>query len=131
MFSRTSLITFFRSQLSAFVGGLVDYAIMIICTELLGIHYVLSIAIGGIIGAIVNYTINRYWAFKAREESKTTQIPKFIVVVIGSILLKSSGTFLFTEYLKLDYRISRLLTDAIVAFGFNYTLQKIWVFKST
>lgn len=120
-----------KSQLSAFVGGIVDYGVMLLCTELLGIHYVISIGIGGTIGAAVNYSINRYWTFDSRDQSKATQIPKFIVVVIGSIILKAGGTYLLTEIFSIDYRISRLITDACVAFGFNFTLQKFWVFRQT
>lgn len=120
---------FARAQLSAFLGGLVDYLVMLFFTEAIGFHYVLSIAIGGIIGAVCNFTINRYWAFNSVAESTGNQLVKFIFVVIGSILLKSSGTYFLTELFYIDYRISRLLTDAVVSFGFNYLLQKFWVFR--
>ena len=126
-----SIDIFARSQVSAFIGGVVDYLAMIFFTEIVGIHYVASIALGGIVGGVVNYSINRYWAFDARDGKKRTQLPKYLVVAIGSILLKSSGTYALTEWLRLDYRISRLIIDAFVAFGFNFMLQKYWVFKKT
>lgn len=123
------LAVFARSQVAAFIGGLVDYGTMVLLTELFGIHYVYSIAVGGVVGAIVNYTISRYWAFDARDEPKKTQIPKYIIVAMGSIVLKAGGTYVFTEFIGLDYKVSRLIVDAFVAFGFNFTLQKYWVFK--
>ncbi len=122
-------MTFLKSQISAFFGGITDYLVMLYCVERLGIHYFYAIGIGGFIGAIVNYTISRYWAFDAREEKIWTQLIKYAAVSLGSIILKSSGTFLLTEMSSWDYRITRLLVDGIVAFGFNYTLQKLWVFK--
>jgi putative flippase GtrA len=51
------------------------------------------------------------------------------MVVAGSIMLKSAGTYLVTTWLILDYKISRILVDIIVSLGFNYTLQTYWVFK--
>lgn len=102
---------------------------MLVCVELFDTHYVTGIVIGGIIGAVVNYSINRYWSFAGNNEGAQQQIGKFIIVVIGSILLKSGGTTLLTEVLFIDYKVSRLITDAVVSFGFNYVLQRWWVFR--
>lgn len=122
-------MTFIKAQFSAFIGGISDYLIMIACVELLGIHYIPAIAVGGLIGAVINYSISRSWAFNAREEKIKTQFLKYALVAIGSIVLKSGGTYVLTEMAFIDYRISKLIVDGIVAFGFNYTLQKFWVFK--
>lgn len=125
----SSIFTFLKAQASAFVGGLVDYLVMIVCTEAFGIHYTLSILISGSIGAIVNFSINRKWTFQAEKGNLKYQVPKFIVMVIGSILLKSGGTYLITNWLNINYKIGRILTDLIVSLGFNYTLQNYWVFR--
>jgi putative flippase GtrA len=124
-----SAYTFAKAQLSAFLGGVIDYLVMIFITEVLGIFYSISIIISGLLGAIANFSLNRYWAFKSTEASTKAQLHKFIFVVLGSVALKSSGTFLFTETLQIDYKITRLMVDAIVSIGFNFTLQKFWVFK--
>ncbi|WP_214225493.1 GtrA family protein [Pedobacter sp. B4-66] len=132
MSKKNAVFVFAKAQLSAFTGGIVDYLVMILCTELLGIHYTISIAIGGIVGAVVNFSVNRYWTFttaKASHAPVGQQLIKFIFVVGGSILLKSSGTYLFTNWLKLDYKICRVIVDIIVSLGFNYVLQKYWVFR--
>lgn len=126
---RKSLYIFAKAQLSAFIGGIIDYIVMIACTELLGIHFTISIGIGGIIGAIVNFSINRYWTYQAKSTPAGRQILKFILVVAGSILLKSSGTYLVTTFLHIDYKISRIIIEIFVSLGFNFVLQKYWVFK--
>ncbi|WP_316792654.1 GtrA family protein [Pedobacter frigoris] len=134
MDKRKSVYTFAKAQLSAFSGGIVDYLVMVTCTELLHIHYTISIAIGGIIGAVVNFSVNRYWTFTANKASESpvgNQLLKFIFVVAGSIMLKSSGTYLFTNWLNLDYKITRIMVDIIVSLSFNYVLQKYWVFKKS
>jgi len=120
---------FLKAQISAFLGGVIDYLVMLYCVEILHIHYIPAIAIGGLVGAVVNYSIGRNWAFRSKSEGITTQFSKYAIVSLGSIILKSSGTFILTETIKIDYRLTRLMIDAIVAFGFNFTLQKYWVFK--
>lgn len=132
MVKKNSVYIFAKAQLSAFTGGIVDYLTMIFCTELLGVHYTISIAIGGIVGAVVNFSVNRYWTFDDNRASQSPvgkQLLKFIFVVAGSIGLKSGGTYLMTTGLHLDYKISRIFVDIIVSLSFNYVLQKYWVFK--
>lgn len=126
------IFTFAKAQVSAFLGGVLDYVVMIACTELLHIHYTVSIMISGTIGAILNFSLNRYWAFKAKKADQSPvskQLIRFCLMVTGSVLLKASGTYILTTWLKTDYRISRLVIDIIVSLGFNYVLQNYWVFK--
>ena len=124
---------FAKAQVSAFIGGLTDYGIMVFITEVFHVHYTISIAISGIIGAVVNFSLNRYWTFPTKElrykNSVKKQLLRFVFVVINSILLKSSGTYLITTFLKIDYKISRIIVDLIVSIAVNYNLQKNWVFK--
>lgn len=124
-----SIRTFSKAQLSAFIGGLVDYAVMIVCTELFHVYYPISILISGLVGAVVNFSINRYWTYQAQHFGIGKQLVKFIAVVLGSILLKAFGTYIVTNWLSIDYKISRVLVDIVVSLGFNYTLQTYWVFK--
>jgi len=121
---------FAKAQLSAFLGGIVDFLVMVSCVELFSRSYIEGIIIGGLIGAVVNYSINKYWTFnKDKKQVSQNAFFKFLFVLLGCIVLKSAGTYFFTEIVQVDYKISRLITDAFVAFGFNYTLQRLWVFK--
>ncbi len=124
---------FIKAQISSFLGGVVDYLIMVFFTEIFNLHYTISIAIGGVIGAILNFSLNKKWTFysksKSYKNSSSKQFLKFIIVVLNSILLKASGTYFITTFLGFDYRISRIATDLIVSIVFNYTLQKYWVFR--
>ncbi|MGB9686074.1 MAG: GtrA family protein [Rectinema subterraneum] len=54
---------FAKAQVSAFLGGVVDYSVMILFVQLFHIHYTIAIIAGGIVGAAVNFAINRYWSF--------------------------------------------------------------------
>lgn len=126
-----SIRQFLKAQLSAFVGGAVDYGIMLLCKEIFGFSVTNAIRISGTIGAVVNYSINRFWTFKDDDSQAPvrSQLWKFVIVVIGSILLKSYGTPLLSNLTSIDYKITRLIIELIVSLGFNYPLQKYWVFK--
>ena len=141
---------FVRAQCSAFVGILVDYAVMIFFTDFVGLHYTVSIAIGGMVGAAVNFSLNKIWAFHVNGESYkfnfSQQLLRFVCVATGSIILKIVGTYFLTSLVlyyfqgmkfgryiiteKLIYKYCRLVADIIVSCFFNYKLQRHWVFKS-
>lgn len=132
MVKKKPVFIFAKAQISAFIGGVTDYIVMIACTEWLHIHYTISIVISGLIGAVINFSINRYWAFRDNESNKspiTSQLGKFLLMLAGSIGLKAAGTYLLTQGLKIDYRISRIIIDIVVSLGFNFILQNFWVFK--
>jgi len=127
-----SVKLFLKAQVSAFSGGVTDYGLMILLTEWLHIHFTISILISGTMGGMVNFCINRFWAFKSNDgyhSSTSGQLIRFFTVVLGSISLKSAGTYLLHRSLNLDYKLGRLLIDSIVSYGFNYPLMKYWVFK--
>lgn len=133
MIKWSSIKIFLKAQVSAFSGGVTDYGLMILLTEMLHIHFTISILISGTLGGMVNFSINRYWAFKSEDGYTITarqQFIRFFSVVLGSISLKSTGTYLLHRTLNLDYRIGRLLIDSIVSNGFNYPLMKYWVFNT-
>jgi putative flippase GtrA len=141
---------FVKAQLSAFVGIVVDYAVMIFFTAIVGFHFTLSIAIGGVIGAAVNFSINKIWTFQTKKSSYqfnlSQQLWRFICVLIISIVLKIIGTFGLTSlvlhffegetifgYVIVEsfiYKYCRLVIDILVFCFVNYKLQRHWVFRS-
>lgn len=131
--SFTSIKIFLKAQVSAFSGGVIDYGLMVLLSEVLHIHFTISILISGTMGGIVNFCINRFWAFKSEQGyplAAKNQLFRFFSVVLGSITLKSAGTFMLHQLFNINYRIGRLLIDSIVSYGFNYPLMKLWVFRS-
>jgi len=120
---------FLRAQLSAFLGGMADLSIYSFCYKVLNFSAPFSNTISGSLGAIINFLINRYWSFKNTRASIGSQLWKFVVVVIGSIMLKSVGIHFFVDIWEWHFFLSKLLVEIIVSLGFNFTLQKYWVFK--
>ena len=120
---------FFKAQLSAFVGGLSDFGIYTFCYKVLSFSPAFSNVISGSLGAIVNFVINRYWSFNNTAAPLASSFGKFVVVVAGSILLKSGGIYLLDDIWHLHPLVSKVIVEIIVSLGFNYTLQRFWVFK--
>ena len=120
---------FLKAQLSAFVGGLTDFGIYTFCFKVLTLSAPLSNVVSGSLGAVVNFLINRYWSFDSQNESIGNQLWKFVIVVVGSILLKSTGIYLLVDLWNMHFILAKISVELIVSLGFNFVLQKYWVFK--
>ncbi|MGV6946165.1 GtrA family protein [Sphingobacterium kyonggiense] len=120
---------FFKAQLSAFLGGLADFGIYTFCYKILLFTAPFSNVVSGSLGAIVNFTINRYWSFNNTAVPLASQLWKFILVVAGSITLKSLGIHLLVDIWHWHFLLSKLILEIVVSLGFNFTLQKYWVFR--
>ena len=129
MDKKTFLKVFAKSQIASFVGSVVDFIVMVFCTEILGVYYVVSRAIGAAIGAVVNFIANRHWTWKAADKKLGPQAAKFTLTATVSLLLNTAGVWLCTEFLAFDYKISWLVVSLIVGIGFNFVMHKIFVFK--
>ncbi|MDB5119135.1 MAG: polysaccharide biosynthesis protein GtrA [Sphingobacteriales bacterium] len=130
---KNALFIFAKAQTVSFIGGLADYALMISLTEWAHIHYTISIMISGIIGALINFNLNRSWTYMSDRFYATTmanQLVKFSFVVAVSIASKSFGTYLLTSRFAINYKISRLMVELLVCYAFNFPLMKYWVFKN-
>ena len=127
------LKTMSKAQLSALIGGAVDYLSMIYITDYLHVYFAYSIIISGFIGALVNFSLNRNWSFKEKHRNYSdpllSQVLKFIPVVLNSVILKSIITYSIVRFLFINYKLARIITDIVVSVAVNYPLQKVWVFK--
>lgn len=122
-------LSFGKAQISAFIGGASDFSIYTLCLQFLGLPAHISNIISGSLGAVVNFIINRYWAFDSTSTPVGKQLWKFVIVVIGSISLKSAGIYILVDSIGMNPFYSKVIVEVVVSLGFNFVLQKYWVFK--
>ena len=130
---RRLILNFSQAQISAGAGSVVDYGLMVLSVEVFHWDLFWAVACGGVVGAIINFSLNRYWTFRDKQHAYRhglkTQLLKFAATVTGSILLKYLGTYALEHGLGIDYKIGKLISDLFVSVLFNYTLQRFWVFR--
>ena len=125
----TGLGYFLRSQGSAALATAVDFGVFLFLYKVIGIYYVWATAIGATCGAVCNFVINRYWAFKVSNGKMSKQAIRYIIVALGSLLLNTYGLYLFTEFSGLDPFYGKIVVSLLVGWCFNYVLHRYWVFK--
>ncbi len=142
--------TFLRSSVSSQVASWVDlgmsmlrYAFVFTGLETF-YRSNLSVALGAVAGGIVNCCINYRFTFHAKGQSVKAVSVKYFMVWTGSLLLNMYGTTGLATLLShwqwlinLGFRpdgifaASRLAASLVVSWGWNFVLQRNFVYRPT
>ena len=121
-------IQFFRY---CFVGGLaflVDYGLLFLLSDKVGLHYLLSASIAFIAGLVVNYVISTFWVFsESKYSDKRKEFAIFAIIGIIGLGLTEGLMWFFTDLVGLHYMLSKLVTAALVLL-WNFIARKIILF---
>lgn len=104
----------------------------------------ISVAIGAVVGGIVNCTINYKFTFHAVGQSVRAVAVKYVLVWTGSLLLNMYGTTYAAKALShwqwlLDmgftevgiFSVATLIVSLLVSWFWNFTLQRNFVYRPT
>ncbi len=126
---RSLLKLFIWAQGAAIIGTVVDFLATILFTEVIGVLYWISNAIGAAFGAITNFLLGRYWVFEAKHRKIEVQAFRYFLVSVGSLILNTLGVIFLTEFFEFHYVWSKVIVAIIIAVTFNFFLQKNYVYK--
>lgn len=114
------------------VGALcfvIDYGILFVLTEFVGLYYLLSSAISFSISVIVNYILSILFVFDTNTENNG--IRNFVLFVIFSIigLLLTTGIMkLGVDILSWNYMLVKIFATGIVMV-YNFITRKLFLEK--
>jgi putative flippase GtrA len=113
--TNSAFIQFFRY---IFVGGaafIVNLFALWFLTEITGFHYLISAAIGFVLGLITNYILSTAWVFSTHKiDSKTKEFGIFLIIGLIGLIINEILLWLFTDIAGIYYLISQIITAAIV-----------------
>jgi len=122
---------FLRSLLTSLFTTALDFGTLVGLTELAHVNYVLSTWLGSVAGALVNFMINKQWAFSARHAPTGPAFGRFLIVQAGASGLHTLGVWLFTRFGRLPYPASKAIVAALVYLSWNYPLNRWFVFPTS
>jgi len=117
-----------RSQIASMVATLADNSIYAILNEIFLVWYAAAVAMGAFCGAVIHFTLGRYWAFIAIEGKFQGQAFRYGLVALSSLLLNTGAVVLLTEN-GLHRHVSKAIVAVSVGLFFNYPLHRYFVFS--
>src|SRR5258708_17846401 len=120
---------FQRAWVASAVATVVDYGTFTVLVEVVGVYTGTSRALGALLGAITNFTLNKLYTFRTRQNSVLVEAPRYAAISLTSLLLNTVGVILLTEGLRWNPLFAAALVGVLVSLCWNLPLHRIFVFR--
>jgi len=120
---------FQRAWVASAVATAVDYGTFTILVEIVGVYTGTSRALGALLGAVTNFTFNKLYTFKTRQNSVLVEVPRYAAISLTSLLLNTVGVILLTEGLRWNPLVAAAVIGITVSLCWNLPLHRIFVFR--
>jgi putative flippase GtrA len=117
-----------RNSVAGAAATSCDYAAFTLLASVLGLRAAIATAIGCVLGGAVNFALNRAWAFSS-SGPLARMAQRYVVISGASAVLNTGFVLILLELGSLPSHAAWWLARGVVYFGWNYPLQKHWVFQ--
>ncbi len=115
--------------LAAFGGFAADYAVLLMLKEWVGLHYLVAVPLAFLAGIAVNYLIGIWFVFRRGNLSLARELLLFVTISMLALAITEGSMYLFTDLLRVDYRISRLVSG-VVTYLFNFFSRRFVIYRT-
>jgi len=117
----------FRNVVAGFVATVADFAVVAFLVEGKVLSPALATALGCGVGAVVNFSVNRVWAF-GTDGPKLAQAGRYAFVSTSSAVLNSGLVAVMLLLPAVPYQLAWVLVRGAVYLTWNFPLQRDYVF---
>jgi putative flippase GtrA len=110
------------------VGSMLDVAVLVLMVEH-GAPVAAAAFCGATAGAVANFALNKYFAFRDRSPINGRQLARFGLVAVATALLMAGAMQLVAVKLGVPYLFAKLICAAIVFAVWTYPAQRRLVFR--
>ncbi len=115
---------FFVGATAALVDWLLYWALVKYGT----LHYLLAAMLSFIASTAVNYILSIKWVFRSGRHNRYVEIGLVFFVSLIGLLFNELFLYIFADYFRLHYMISKVAATGIVFF-WNYLSRKKFIFN--
>jgi putative flippase GtrA len=118
-----------RAIFSSNVAFAVDFGLLVLLTEVVHLHYLISNIIAFMTGTSLLYILSVFWVF-SRRAIQSKHLEYWLFILIGAVGVGFNELFiwLFTEKVHIYYLYSKIIAGSIVFF-WNFLSRRFILFK--
>ena len=111
------------------IGTGAHYLVLIMLVERAGIDPVTATSVGFVVGALVNYALNRRYTFQSSKPHRDAS-PKFLTIAIITGIANSLLVYGGVDLMGANYLLVQISATSIV-FLANFALNSLWTFRES
>ncbi len=127
--TKKEIATLWRYGLASTISYLINVAIVVVMTDLLDVHYLISSVAGYASIVITSYIFSVAWVFTERKiSSRKKEFVAFTLITIFAMCMNLVSMWVFTEGLHWHYVVSNVVTNFLATL-WGYIPKKIFLFS--
>ena len=107
---------------------IIDYSLLYVFTDIVGINYLVSSALSFTISLVFNYILSIKWVFDVGHKQTVKDVILFVVLSVIGLGINELIMYLGVDKVHINYLIVKLFATAIVMV-FNFITRKIFIEK--
>lgn len=130
MLHKTLQKTFVRYVLVGLISVGVDYGMLLAAYHVFSLDLRVATTVGFLVGLLVNFLLNKFWAFQADHSAKrSAQQGVMVALLVGFNLLVTNIVIVYLHRWNVGPEVSKILTTGMITL-WNYVLYKKLIFKA-
>jgi putative flippase GtrA len=116
---------------SSLIGVVVELGLLILLVQVFHSYYLFAAVVAGAFYAVLNFFINRRWAFRTRHAAPWPQFARHVLVVGVGMALGTFFLWLLVARLHLPYPAAWSLGGLLCFLGWTFPMQRFFAHAPT
>ncbi|HCS93869.1 MAG TPA: GtrA family protein [Bavariicoccus seileri] len=108
------------------IASLIDFGVLYVLTEYLGINYLVSSTISFLASVIFNYILSVKWVFVTAKTNKTKELLLFTILSAVGLVINNLLMWVFVEKAGVYYMLAKVIATVVVML-YNFISRKILI----
>lgn len=127
MLTQKTVRQFIKYVITGLVSLTVEISLLYFLTEVVNFWYIYANSLALLIVFVINFSLNRFWAFRSQQPFMKQFITSGILFVFN-LLVGNVIMFFFTETIHLYYMFSKVIATGL-AVTWDFFLYKFYIYK--